>query len=147
MEPTFMEGQIAVDDRGQLTFCNAFEFKGVRRFYMVENFSTDVVRAWHGHLKESKSLLIVSGAAVVAAVQLDAARKPSQSHPVYRFVLSAGKPGLLHIPAGYANGFRFLEAGTRLMILSSSSVEESKEDDFRVPFDYLGDAIWRTENR
>ena len=147
MEPSLIEGQCAIDDRGQLSFCNAFDFKGVKRFYMVENFSTEVVRAWHGHKKESKHLLVVSGAAVVAAVPLDQAGKPDKKSPVARFVLSARKPGLLHIPAGFAHGTRFLEPGTRLMVFSSSSLEESSGDDYRAPHDYLGTDIWRVENR
>lgn len=147
MDPRWIEGQCAVDDRGQLTFCNAFDFEGVKRCYMVENFSTDVVRAWHGHKKESKNLLVVSGAALLAVVALDKEGKPGKEHPVHRFVLSASKPGVLHIPAGYAHGIRFLEPGTKLMVFSSASLEESKTDDYRAPHDYLGEDIWRVKHR
>ena len=146
-EPKLLEGQCSADDRGDLTFCNALDFRGIRRFYMVENHSTHVIRAWHGHMKESKVLFIVSGAAIVAAVKLDDAKNPGKDHPIHRFVLSAKKPALLCIPAGFANGFRFLEKGTKLMIFSSASLEESKNDDFRFPHDYWGGEVWQVQHR
>ena len=40
-EPTLILGGFAVDDRGQLSFVNGFGFEAVRRFYMVENFTTE----------------------------------------------------------------------------------------------------------
>ena len=146
-EPKLLEGQCSVDDRGQLTFCNTFDFKGVKRFYMVENHSTQVIRAWHGHMKESKVLFVVSGAAIAAAVKLDDSKNPGKDHPIHRFVLSSKKPSLLYIPAGFANGFRFLEKGTKLMLFSSSSLEESKNDDFRFPHDYWGEEVWKVKHR
>lgn len=146
-DPRLIEGQNAVDDRGQLIFCNGFDFKGIKRFYMVENFSTAVVRAWHGHMKESKVVFAASGSAIVGVVKLDSTANPSKSNPVQRFVLSSKKPALLCIPAGHANGFRFLEKGTKLVIFSSASLEESKGDDFRFPHDYWGGEIWTVKHR
>ncbi len=146
-EPRLIPGEFAVDDRGQLSFCNSFDFKGVKRFYMVENFSTSVIRAFHGHLKEAKYVYVVSGASIVAAVALDDPAKPSKDAKVHRFVLSAKKPALLYIPPGHANGFRFLEEGTKVILFSTSSLEESKGDDIRYPHDYWGDAVWSVQNR
>ncbi len=136
-----------MDDRGQLTFANDFSFEGIRRFYMVENFSTDVVRAFHGHVHEEKYVLVVSGAALVAAVLMDHPVQPSKANPVQRFVLSEKKPAVLYVPAGYANGFRPLQPGTKIMFFSSATLEESKSDDHRFPFDYWGKEVWSVENR
>ena len=146
-EPRLIEAQTALDDRGQLTFSNSFDFKGIQRFYAVENFSTQVIRAWHGHLKESKYLFMASGSAIVAAVLLDDIKNPGKKNPVHLFVLSSKKPGLLYIPQGFANGFRFLEKGTKVIIFSTSSLEESKGDDYRFPHDYWGDEVWTVKNR
>ena len=49
-----INGGIAVDDRGQLSFVNDFDFKDVKRFYMVENHEKGFIRAWHGHKKDVK---------------------------------------------------------------------------------------------
>ncbi|MDP2855926.1 MAG: dTDP-4-dehydrorhamnose 3,5-epimerase family protein [bacterium] len=146
-KPYLIEGGLAIDDRGQLTFANDFEFSNIKRFYMVENFSQDVIRAFHGHLKEKKYALVVSGSAIVVAVEMDDTTKPKKSNEVHRFILSSKKPTILHIPAGYANGFRALEDNTKAIFFSTSSLEESKGDDYRFPYDYWGEDVWKVENR
>lgn len=146
-EPYLIEGGIAVDDRGQISFANGFDFAGVKRFYMIENFDTATVRAWHGHLKESKYVLVVQGSAVVGVVPMDSTTEPSRTATVKRFILSARKPGLLFIPAGCANGFRALEANTKIIFFSTTTLEESQGDDYRFPADYWGLSVWAVENR
>ncbi|OGB74182.1 sugar epimerase [candidate division Kazan bacterium RBG_13_50_9] len=146
-KPQLIEGGLAVDDRGQLAFANNFDFRGVKRFYMVENFSLDTIRAWHGHQKEAKYAFVVSGSALVAAVAMDNVEAPSKNAEVYRFTLSARKPAVLFIPPGYANGFKSLEEGTKIIFFSTSTLEESKGDDHRFPADYWGNQVWATENR
>ena len=146
-EPTVIQGSLAVDDRGQVSFANAFSFEGVRRFYMVENFSTDVVRAFHGHLKEAKFVFVASGSAIVAAVHLDDHQRPNRQTKPHRFVLSDRQPRLLYIPAEYANGFRPLEPGTKIIFFSTATMEEAANDDYRFPADYWGANIWNVECR
>jgi dTDP-4-dehydrorhamnose 3,5-epimerase-like enzyme len=146
-EPTVIPGGLAVDDRGQISFANGFSFESVRRFYMVENFSTEVVRAFHGHLKEDKSVFVVSGSAIVAAVHLDDHQRPNRQTKPHRFVLSGRQPRLLHIPAGYANGFRPLEPGTKIIFFSTATMEEAANDDYRFPADYWGADVWSIESR
>lgn len=146
-EPNLIPGGLAVDDRGQLTFANAFSFDRVRRFYIVENFSTSTVRAFHGHLQEEKFVLVVSGSAIVAAVHLDDVQRPNADIKPTRFVLSSRQPSILRIPAGYANGFRPLESGTKIIFFSTATLEESAKDDYRFPHDYWGTDVWNVEFR
>ncbi|MBN2439760.1 MAG: NAD-dependent epimerase/dehydratase family protein [Spirochaetales bacterium] len=140
-------GGVAVDDRGVLSFSNEFTFFGVKRFYQVENFSTSTIRAFHGHAKEGKYVYVAKGSAIVAAVYLDDFKKPSLKNEVNRYVLSDKKPQVLYIPPGHANGFRPLEEGTRIIFFSTSSLEDSKGDDYRFPPDYWGSWVWEIENR
>jgi nucleoside-diphosphate-sugar epimerase/dTDP-4-dehydrorhamnose 3,5-epimerase-like enzyme len=146
-ELKLIPGGIAVDDRGSLTFANDFNFYGVKRFYQVFNFSTSTVRAFHGHLKEAKYVYVAKGSAIVAAVKLDNIESPSKSQPVKRYVLSEKNPQILFIPPGYANGFKPLEQDTGILFFSTSSLEESKGDDYRFPIDYWGSGVWEVENR
>jgi len=146
-EPTLIKGGFAVDDRGMLTFANDFDFNGVKRFYMVENFSPETIRAFHGHKNEAKYVFVVSGSAIVAAVEIDNTETPNKNNKARRFVLSARNPGILFIPAGFANGFRPLEHGTKIMFYSTSTLEESKGDDYRFPHNYWGKEIWEVENK
>lgn len=145
--PTIIQGGVAVDDRGQIVFVNGFEFAKIRRFYMVENFSTEVIRAFHGHLKEEKFVFVVSGAAIIAAVQFDDPSNPNRTSKPHRFVLSDRQPQILHVPAGYANGFRPLEPGTKIIFFSTAALEDSRGDDYRFPYDHWGSGIWRVDFR
>ena len=146
-EPVVIPGGLAVDDRGQITFANGFSFEGIRRFYMVENFSSETVRAFHGHLKEAKFAFVVVGSAILAAVPFDDRIHPSSNVKPYRFVLSDRQPRILYIPPGYANGFRPLELRTRIIFFSTSTLEDSAKDDFRFPHDYWGPDIWKVDFR
>lgn len=141
-EPKIIEGGIFKDERGKLTFVNGFGFENIKRFYMVENAEVGMVRAFHGHLIEEKYVLTVSGSALVAAVKIDDPVSPDKKNEVYRFTLGAEKPVILHIPAGYANGFKSLESATKVIFFSTASLEDSKKDDYRFPADYWGEKTW-----
>lgn len=143
----FYEGGIGVDDRGCVTFVNTFDFSNVKRFYMVENFDPSTIRAFHGHKNEGKYVFVSKGSAIVAAVPMDDTESPSRSNPVTRVILSDRKPTVMYIPPGYANGFRAIEEGTKIIFFSSSTLEESKGDDYRFPADYWGSDIWEVEDR
>ena len=124
-QPYLIEGGLFIDDRGSISFCNGFEFEGVKRFYLVENHRAGFIRAWHGHRHEAKYVAAVSGAALVCAVEMDS------KTGIQRFVLSSIKPSVLFIPPGYANGWMSLTDDTRLMFFSTATLEESRNDDIR----------------
>jgi dTDP-4-dehydrorhamnose 3,5-epimerase len=140
-----IEGGLAVDDRGSVAFVNGFDFEGVRRFYVVANYQQGFVRAWHAHRREAKYVTVLCGAAVVAAVRIDDWDHPSRAAEVHRFVLSAEKPSVLFIPAGYANGFMSLTEDAKLVFFSTSTVEESRNDDVR--YDARHWNVWQVEQR
>jgi dTDP-4-dehydrorhamnose 3,5-epimerase len=73
----------------------------------------------------------MAGAAIVAAVKIDNWEEPSKEVKVHRYVLSANKPTILYIPAGYANGFMSLTNDAILVFFSTASLEESRGDDVR----------------
>lgn len=138
-----IDGGLAVDDRGTVTFVNDFDFKDVKRFYMVQNHRKGFVRAWHGHKKEGKYVYVVSGAAIVGFWDIDSDAKDAE---IQRHVLSSDKPQVLWIPPGNFNGFKTLTNDTRIIFYSTKTVEESKDDDVRLSADYRRD-IWEIEER
>ena len=144
-QPTLIPGGLAVDDRGSLGFVNDFDFAGVRRFYTVTNHSAGFVRAWHAHRREAKYVTVVNGAAIVAAVEIDDWDEPSKDLTVHRYVLSAERPSVLYIPAGYANGFMSLTADAKLAFFSTSTLDESRGDDIRYDARYWDP--WYVEER
>jgi dTDP-4-dehydrorhamnose 3,5-epimerase len=143
--PTLLSGNLAVDDRGSVRFVNDFQFSNVKRFYAVTNHRQGFVRAWHGHKREAKYVLAVTGAALVGAVKVDSWENPSGALKPDRFILSAEKPAILCIPAGFANGFMSLTPDCQLMFFSTATLEESKNDDFRFPSRLWN--IWEVEER
>jgi dTDP-4-dehydrorhamnose 3,5-epimerase-like enzyme len=134
--PTVIPGGLATDDRGTLTFINGLNLSDFKRFYTVSNHSQGFIRAWHGHLLESKVIFILSGSALVCAVKMTNSSEPDKSEDVTRVVLTHSTPNALFIPAGYANGLMTLTKDARLLIFSNTTVEESRNDDYRFPFDY-----------
>jgi dTDP-4-dehydrorhamnose 3,5-epimerase len=143
--PRLISGGLAVDDRGSLAFVNDFDFTGVKRFYLIRNHRQGFVRAWHAHRREAKYVTVTRGAALVGAVRIDDWESPAADATVHRHVLSAEKPGVLHIPAGYANGFMSLTADATLLFFSTATVEESRDDDVR--FDARLWDIWHVVER
>lgn len=144
-EVGLIEGGLAMDDRGSVSFVNGFDFAGVKRFYLVRNHSSGFVRAWHAHRREAKYVFVARGSALVCAVKIDDWESPSKDLPVKRFVLSAEKPAVLFIPKGYGNGFMSLTGDAVLVFFSTSTVEESRNDDIR--YDARHWDPWKVEER
>jgi len=144
-EPTLFTGNLAIDDRGELGFVNAFDFAGVKRFYTVSNHRQGFIRAWHGHKHEAKYVTVVRGAALVAAVRVTDWEAPARDVPVSRYVLSARQPAVLSIPPGYCNGFMSLTPDAKLLFFSTATLEESRNDDYRFHSRYWD--AWQVEER
>jgi len=140
-EPRLILGGLAVDDRGVVSFCNDFDFEGVKRFYVLENHAVGFIRAWHGHFHEAKYITVVSGTAVIGVVKLGEIVKPE------RFVMSALRPAVLYVPSGYANGSMALTEDTKIIHFSTMSLEESMGDDVRLPPGAYDMSIWEVEQR
>jgi dTDP-4-dehydrorhamnose 3,5-epimerase len=131
--PRLIEGDLAIDDRGSVSFVNDFGFDEIKRCYVVRNHVRGFVRAWHAHRNEAKFVFVLSGSALVCCVEIDDWENPSTDAVVHRFTLSSGKPSVLAIPPGYANGFMSLTDDAALMFFSTSTIQESSTDDYRFP--------------
>ncbi len=145
MKPRLIKGGVAVDDRGQVSFVNDFDFESVRRFYAVENHARGFIRAWHAHKKEAKYVMVVKGAALIGAVEIDDWDNPSKDAQVHRHVLSEASPAVLFVPAGYANGFMSLTEDTKILFFSTRSLADSAGDDIR--YDARHWDPWTVEER
>ena len=134
--PTIFQGNRATDDRGSLGFINGFGISDFKRFYTVANHSSNFIRAWHGHLKEVKAIIVLQGSALVCAVEMNDSKNPNRDNPITRHVLTGNNPSALYIPAGYANGFKTLTSDAIVLVFSSTTLEESMGDDYRFEYDY-----------
>lgn len=122
------KGGISEDGRGSVTYVNGFDFKDVKRFYVIKNKRMGMVRAWHGHKKEGKYVFVVSGMARIGI-------KNMVSGKTKHVILEAKKPTVIYIPPGNYNGSESLQPNTRIIYFSTSTLEESKADDYREEVD------------
>ena len=134
--PKLIKGDAVYDNRGSLEFINDLDLINTKRFYIVENFQKNFIRAWHAHKKEEKIIICIQGSAQISAVRVDNFDKPSKEIIVNNFYLSEKKTECIFIPHGFANGFMSLKDNTKLLIFSNSTLKESTNDDFRYPYDY-----------
>ncbi len=116
-----------------------------KRFYDVENYNNNFIRAWHGHKKESKMVIVRKGAALIGLVKIDNWKNPSKNLEVKKFFLDERSPMALIIPKGYANGFMNLRSNTTITFYSDKTVKESVNDDFRYEYNYWD--IWQSSYR
>jgi dTDP-4-dehydrorhamnose 3,5-epimerase len=104
--------------------------------YAIEPANTNIIRAWQGHFKERKWFYIATGSFEVQTIPIDPSGKPDNSQR-RKWMLSATGASVLAIPGGYLNGFKALEASSRLLIFSDFDLEASKADDIRLSLDQI----------
>lgn len=141
-EPCMMELPVYSDGRGFLVpLTNDLRDlqESICRVYVVGNYGKGVIRGFHFHAREIKMFYIASGAGKFVIINPS---NPEEDR--HTFVISERKPGLVIIPAGYANGWVSLEDNTILVALSTSTYEESVADDKRYDPYKWGD-VWTVE--
>ncbi len=129
--PEIVQGGYHKDERGTLSFFNGLDLLPVRRFYVIEHPDTKIVRAWQAHKIEQKWFYVIAGSFKIVIVQPDDWSHPSANLKTQEFILKSGGIHILHVPGGFANGFKALEPGARIMVFSDFTVEESSNDNFR----------------
>jgi len=156
-EVQIVDGGIAYDDRGSVSFANDFDFSDVKRFYAISNIRRNYIRAWHGHMNEGKYLLATAGQFRIGVVDITDPEedeelggsmgfhhlnKPNVNPMV--FYLNANKPQVLYIPPGHANGIQNLTENNHLIVFSTSDIEDSLKDDIRYDWDKWN--IWKDKD-
>lgn len=143
--PCLIDLGFAIDDRGFLTFFNSLSDFDIKRFYIINNNQDNFIRAWHAHKNESKIFLCLDGSLQISLVKLDSFKKPSKNLKIENFFLEKSLNKILFIPGGYANGIKFFNYFSRVLVFSSSTLDESLNDDFRFKYDYWNP--WNTNYR
>ncbi|MDT0294036.1 dTDP-4-dehydrorhamnose 3,5-epimerase family protein [Mesonia ostreae] len=126
-----IKGNEHTDHRGTLCFINDFNMSSIKRMYTITHPSTSIVRAWQAHKMESKYFKCIKGRFLIAAVAIDNWENPSKKLQAKTFMLDAKNTEVLQIPAGYANGFKALDADAQLLVFSDKGLESAKNDQFR----------------
>lgn len=140
--PELFQAEQHMDERGILSFFNQLDISQVKRFYVIEHPDTKIIRAWQGHRVEQKWFCVIKGIFSLATIKPDDWTTPSKDlKPVSRF-LSSKELKILHVPGGFATGFRALEANSKMLIFSNATLEESKRDDYRFDKEWWSEALW-----
>lgn len=133
----YINGGIAKDERGEIRFVNDFDMTEVKRFYIIKNADTELVRGWRGHRLGQRWFYVLSGSFSIDIVKIDDWDHASRDLNVENYVLTASNSDLLHLPKAYATTIRALEAGSELLTYADQSLVESIDDDYTFSLDYF----------
>ncbi len=128
--PEFIPGGSHTDERGTISFVNEFKFDAVKRFYHIKHPYITVVRAWQAHKLEQKWFYVVAGSFKLVVVRPDDWENPSTGLEASAFLLNSLN-GVLHVPGGYANGFKALSPNSAMIVFSDFTIEQSASDNYR----------------
>lgn len=132
-----IQGGVSKDHRGQIRFVNDFDMSLVKRFYIIKNLDTELIRGWRAHKIEQRWFYVLSGSFSVDLVKIDNWEIPSPELPVDNMVISAANLRVLHVPAGYATAFKALEPESELLVYADYGIEHAVNDDHTYPLEYF----------
>lgn len=140
-EPLVMVNGLFVDDRGFVyTALDNLNALGIKRTYVVENHRAGMIRAWHGHREADTFIHVLSGSLRVAAMNMD-------DHEEFKIVhMTDRTPKVMAIPRGWYNGTMSLTDNTKILVYSTLTLDEVKNDDHRLEWD-VNKTIWEIKNR
>ena len=136
MIPKLLKGDCHEDSRGALFYNNGFEMSAVKRIYVIENKSTDIIRAWQGHQIEQRWFSAIKGSFKIKLIAIDNWESPSKKSKKFEFVLDSKKLDILHIPSGYVSSIQLLEVRSKLLVMADYLLG-AVEDEYRFPVDYF----------
>lgn len=130
-------GDVAKDHRGHIRFVNDFDMTQVKRFYIIKNTDTKLVRGWRAHRIEQRWFYMLSGTFVIDLIQIDDWDNISNDLSIERRVLKTGEQQVLHVPSGYGTALQSLEPESELLVFSDYGIENASNDDYTWPEDYF----------
>jgi dTDP-4-dehydrorhamnose 3,5-epimerase-like enzyme len=137
------KGGSHTDSRGTILYNNDFDVSAIKRMYVIENQSTDFIRAWQGHRIEQRWFSAITGSFKIQLISIDDWDNPSKDLECHTFILSVGKLDVLHIPQGYVNSIQSLEEGSKLLVMADYLLGEVN-DEYRYEAGYFKVSIQRS---
>src|SRR5690606_39644950 len=101
----FINGGIASDERGSIKFVNDFDMSLVKRFYIISNADTELVRGWRAHKIEQRWFYVLSGSFSLDLLKIDNWETPSKESSIQKEIIKSSDLQVIHVPAGYATAF------------------------------------------
>jgi dTDP-4-dehydrorhamnose 3,5-epimerase-like enzyme len=136
MIPEITQGGRHIDSRGTLFYNNDFDASVIKRIYVIENESTDSVRAWQGHKLEQRWFSVINGSFRIQLIAIDHWDNPNKDLNCLTFVINSEKLDVLYVPQGYVSSIQSLETNSKLLVLADYLLGEVK-DEVRFDSDYF----------
>ena len=133
MKTSLLIGGKFSDHRGVLQFVNDNNPGNYRRFYLITNTDTTVIRAWQGHQIEEKAFYAINGSFTIAVVTPYDFANLTDKEPTEIFNLTNENGNFLRVAGGSFTGIKANTPNATLLVLSGLDVEASKKDDYRQP--------------
>lgn len=130
-EIKIIQGEIHVDNRGQISSLNHFDLQDVHRTYIIHHPDKQVIRGWHAHQFEKKWFYCIKGSFVLAFVKIDNWENPSKDLKPEIFKLSSDNSQLICLPEGYANAIKAQEEDSILLVFSDKTLDVAIHDSWR----------------
>jgi dTDP-4-dehydrorhamnose 3,5-epimerase-like enzyme len=125
MLPELLLGSFHSDQRGILYYNNIFNGLSIKRIYVIENSSTNLLRGWQGHKIEQRWFSAIYGSFLVKLIEIDDWDTPSKKLAVHTFILCSEKLDILHVPSGYMSSIQSLKIESKLLVMTDYSLNES----------------------
>ncbi|MFX1487291.1 MAG: dTDP-4-dehydrorhamnose 3,5-epimerase family protein [Promethearchaeota archaeon] len=143
----FIPLEVHIDDRGYLIEIIRSTDPHLKKFgqvYVVGNFVSGIIRAFHKHTELWDYFFISHGAAKFILVD-DRKESPTYKE-INTFIISEKNPSLLIVPPDVYHGWMSLEDDTQLISTASEVYRREKPDEVRIPPDSFGD-LWAVKGR
>lgn len=136
-ELKFIQGGCSKDERGQIRFVNDFDMSLVKRFYIIKNADTELVRGWRGHRIEQRWFYVIAGVFNVKIVRINNWEDADNMLPIQNIELNNKDMKVLNVPAGYATAFIASEPNSELLVYADYPLSHATLDDYTWPVEYF----------
>ncbi|NCO64830.1 MAG: sugar epimerase [Flavobacteriia bacterium] len=136
MIPKITTGNSHTDARGTLFYNNDFDASAVKRMYVIENATTEIIRGWQGHKIEQRWFSAINGSFKIGLIKIDNWENPAKNLEMLTFTINADTLEVLHVPQGYVSNIQSLEEGSKLLVMADYLLGEIK-DEYRFDVDYF----------
>ena len=134
--PKIIKGNSFTDIRGTIYFNNSFDTSEIKRMYIIQNSSVNVIRGWQGHKVEQRWFSAVQGEFEIHLIEVDNWETPSKDLQSIKYNLKSDKMNVLHVPPGFVSSIRSKEPASKLLAMSNYGIEEIN-DEYRYENDYF----------
>ena len=136
MIPKIITGNSHTDTRGTLYYNNDFDASEIKRVYVIENATTDIIRAWQGHKIEQRWFSAIKGSFKIGLMKIDNWENPAKNLDMLTFMVNADTLEVLHVPQGYVSSIQSLEEDSKLLVMADYLLGEIN-DEYRCDMDYF----------